>query len=98
MAQFDVYRVESGALVVDCQTDSLSHFTTRVVVPLVRSADAPSPTTQLHPVLEFEGKAYVLATHLLTAVPVSDLQGRAGSLAQEEYRIRNALDMLLTGV
>ncbi|MCW2336405.1 toxin CcdB [Sphingobium sp. B2D3A] len=82
MAQFDVYRVAGGALVVDCQTDSLSHFATRVVVPLVRSTDAPSPASRLHPVVEFDSTAYVLATHLLTAVPLSDLQQRAGSLAQ----------------
>lgn len=98
MAQFDVYRVHRDSLVVDCQANSLSHFTTRVVAPLMRSGNVPAPTTQLHPVLMFQDETYVLASHLLTAIPVSELRHRIGSLAREEYTIKNALDMLLSGI
>jgi len=98
MAQFDVHRFGNGSFVVDCQADSLSHLATRIVAPLMRCADAPAPSTRLHPVFRFEGEPFLLATHLLSAMPIHDLGRPVASLAAEEYVIKNALDMLLSGV
>lgn len=98
MAQFDVYRLANGSLVVDCQADSLSYLSTRTVAPLMRRADVPVPMTRLHPVLAFADEPFLLATHLLTAMPYRELGSPVASLAHEEYIIKNALDMLLSGV
>jgi toxin CcdB len=98
MAQFDVHRIASGALVVDCQSDSLRYLATRVVAPLMRRVDVPAPTTRLHPVFEFEGETFLLATHLLTAMPTRDLGRPVASLDAERYAIVAALDMVITGV
>lgn len=98
MAQFDVHRLPGDSFVVDCQSDSLSHLTTRVVAPLMPCAGAPAPTTRLHPVILFKGEPFLLATHLLTALPTRDLGRTIASLTAEEYVIKNALDMLLSGV
>lgn len=35
MAQFDVFRTTSGALIIDCQSEALAFLATRVMVPLV---------------------------------------------------------------
>ncbi len=98
MAQFDVHRLESGSFVVDCQSDSLSHLATRVAAPLMRSGDVPAPTTRLHPVFVFEGETFLLATHLLTAMPRRDLGRPVASLDAEHYTIIAALDMVITGI
>lgn len=96
MAQFDVHRVD-GTFVVDCQTDALCQLTTRAVAPLLRSSEVPKPIMRLHPVFQLEGDAFLLATHLLTAVPTRDLGPPVLSLASQRYSIKNALDMLLSG-
>jgi toxin CcdB len=98
MAQFDVHRVANGSFVVDCQSDSLSHLGTRVAAPLMRCGDVPAPATRLHPVLIFRDEAYLLATHLLTAIPTRDLGRPILSLETERYTIQSALDLLLSGV
>lgn len=98
MAQFDVYMIGKESFVVDCQADSLSHLSTRVVAPLMRCSDVPTPSTCLHPVLDFKGEEFLIATHLLTAMPCRDLGRAVASLGHEEYMIKNALDMLLSGI
>ena len=40
MAQFDVYRIEGGGLVLDCQSDPLRDLGSRVVAPLRPADDA----------------------------------------------------------
>jgi hypothetical protein len=98
MAQFDVHRLQGGSFVVDCQSDSLSHLATRVVAPLMRAREVPAPSARLHPVFPFEGEDYLFASHLLTALATRDLGLPVASLAAKEFTIKNALDMLLTGV
>lgn len=98
MAQFDVHRIEGESFVVDCQSDSLSHLGTRVVAPLMRRADVPTPSTRLHPLFEFRGETYLLATHLLTAMPTGHLGRPVASLGVERYTIVAALDMVITGI
>jgi toxin CcdB len=98
MAQFDIHRISNGSLVLDCQADSLSHFSTRIVAPLMPQGSVPAPTTRLHPVFDFDGEPMVLATHLLTAMPARELGRPLASLAADHYTIIAALDFLLTGV
>ena len=98
MAQFDVHRVANGSLVVDCQSDSLIHLKTRVVAPLMRLDDAPAVATRLHPKFQIDSEPFVLATHLLTALPTRDLGQALASLEAERYKIIAALDMIITGI
>ena len=99
MAQFDFFEiVGTEGFLVDIQADLLDHLTTRVVVPLLPAAEAPSPVGHLHPRFELEGVSYILATHLLSAVPAVELKARRGSLAHRRYDIIHAIDALLSGV
>jgi toxin CcdB len=98
MAQFDVHRMASGALVVDCQSVSLAFLTTRVVAPLMPATRVPARKDRLHPVFEVEGQPHLLAVHLAATLPARDLGPVILSLAQEHHAIVGAFDRLLTGV
>ncbi|MEP9358867.1 CcdB family protein [Sphingomonas sp. KR3-1] len=97
MAQYDVHPIDGGALVVDCQADTLSHLESRVVIPLLRRDEAPPATDFLHPILNVSGQTLVLATQLMTAVRKSELGRPVASLADARYAIVRATDLLLTG-
>lgn len=99
MAQFDFYVVPAGSgYWLDCQTDLMDEFNTRLVVPLLPLDTAPKPVRQLNPVLDIEGKPFVMATHYAGAIPESELGRAAGSLAHYRYEIVKAFDFLITGV
>jgi toxin CcdB len=99
VAQFGVYRLaRRPGLVVDCQTDLLSHIDSRFVVPLVAREEAPPPVRPLNPVFEIEGADYVMLTQSAAAVRTRDLGAGVASLAERDREIVNALDFLLTGV
>lgn len=98
MAKFDVYRLpDSGGLLLDCQADLLSDFGTRLVVPLLPSADAPKPVARLNPVFEIDGRDYVMVPQLAASVPLSELRAKVVSLRDHDLTIGNALDMLISG-
>ena len=99
MARFDVYALQrGGALVVDCQADLLDGLKTRVVVPLIAEGDAPKPARNLNPVLEVGGERFVLMAQFLSAVKVSELGAKVGSLESDGETVLGALDFLITGV
>jgi toxin CcdB len=98
MAQFDVYRMQNGGLVLDVQADIFADIGTRLVVPLMRE-EATAPTTpRLHPRFLVSGEELILMTELAAAIRTSDLRQRVTSLAQERFRIIGAIDVLLGGV
>jgi len=97
MARFSVHRHRDGMLLIDCQADLLDSFSTRIVIPLLPRGDNPPRFERLHPQLTVDGDSYTLATHLLTAVPLSVLGKPVASLADDHNVIMNAIDMLLTG-
>ncbi|MEP9400665.1 CcdB family protein [Sphingomonas silueang] len=98
MARFDVMPRRHGQLlVVDCQADVLRHLPTRFVVPLLDPAEIPAPVTRLHPLVDVDGRRWVLATHLAAAVPLRELAAPVASLSAEQDRIVAALDFLLSG-
>jgi toxin CcdB len=98
MAQYDVHRLPGGELVIDCQSDFLDRLETRLVVPLVEPLVVPAPLPRLHPVLEFEERKLLLATHLAGAIPLRELGPIVGSFAEASYTIQNAIDFLITGI
>lgn len=99
MARFDVIRLRGdGGLVLDCQADLLSQLSTRLVVPLVPRDRAPPPMSRLNPVFVIDGQEMVMMTQFAAAVEVRELGAVAVSLAAEDVRITNALDVLITGI
>ena len=97
MAQFHVYRVANGPLVLDLQTD-LIDTGTRVVAPLLPLATGPKEIGRLEPVFDIAGEAHALHTAEMAAVPSGLLRGEAvADLSRFDYEIRGALDMVFSG-
>ena len=97
MAQFHVYRVPGGRLVLDLQTN-LIETGTRVVAPLLPAASGPKAIGRLEPVFEVEGSAYVLHTAEMAAIRSGLLKGQpVADLSSFDYEIRGALDMVFSG-
>jgi hypothetical protein len=96
MAQFDVYRLAAGPLVVDCQADFLSYLHSRFVIPLLPS-NLVEGSIRLNPAFEIAGEMVHLFPQGAATVPAADLRERVKSLADESYTILNAIDFLLGG-
>lgn len=97
VAQFRVYRLPGGRLVLDLQPDVVD-IPTRVVAPLEPPSPALRPFTHLEPVFEIEGGRLALHAGELAAVPARLVSGEpVADLRCEDYAIRRALDMLLSG-
>jgi toxin CcdB len=97
MAQFQVYRVRGGRLVLDLQTD-LIETGTRVVAPLLPAAAGLRAIGRLEPVFEIEGTAHVLHTAEMAAIPSALLKAPpVADLSRFDYEIRGALDMVFSG-
>lgn len=97
MARFDVYKAtKARGFLLDCQSDLLDEFGSRVVVPLMPLTDVQT-VSRLHPVFVIEGNPYIMSTHLIFAIPVDRLGQKVGSLAQEDLTVTSALDMLFGG-
>lgn len=101
MSQFDVFRssrLGTYPLVLDIQADFHSNLTSRIVVPLVTRARAPSrPLTRLTPLMSVRGEEYVLMFPLMASVPKASLGEIVDSLAAQRAMLIAALDLLITG-
>jgi len=96
MAQFDVFRLQDGALVVDLQTDLIGLDATRLVAPLVdEGLYAAFPG--LTPIVTFEGKRRIVRVQQLSAVPAQALRGKVGSLPEARDELLRAIDFLTHG-
>jgi toxin CcdB len=99
MARFDYHANRDGlGYLLDCQADLLSHFDTRFVVPLIPVDQAPVPGGRLNPLFKIDGTLHSMVTQFAGSVPLQMLGRIEGSLEEEDFKISNALDMLLTGV
>jgi len=83
--------------VVDLQSDFLAELTSRVVAPLFPADKLAGPANQLNPLVEIEGKEFVLFTQLLAKLPKSDLKRPIASIADKHDEISRALDLRFTG-
>ena len=97
MARYSVYRLRSGTRVVDCQADVLAHLGSRFVVPLLQPDQLPDAIARLNPTLDFGKERLLLATHLAVSIPVREIATELGTLADQDFTISNAIDMLLGG-
>jgi toxin CcdB len=97
VAQFQVYRLPGGPLVIDLQSN-LIDTGSRVVAPLVPATGELKPITRLEPVFEVEGQQYSLHAAEVAAIPAGFTRVRpVADLSSQEYAIRGALDMLFSG-
>lgn len=107
MAQFDVYR-NSGSyskivpFVVDIQSDILSNFDSRVVIPLQSAAylkEMDIATIQkLNPEFTVCDTEVVLAPQQMAAVHVRELGKKVDTLVTSRHEIISALDVLTAGI
>ena len=96
MAQFDVYRLADGGLVVDCQADLLDNLDTRFVAPLL-PPELVEATMRLNPKFVLEGKTVHLFPQGAATIPAGELRQRVASFSDDGFTILNAIDFLLTG-
>ena len=97
MAQFDLYRLKSGQLVVDLQTDLIGINASRIVAPL-REAGYYTAFAGLTPSVEAEGATWIVRVQELAAVPGAELREPVGSLAEHRDALKRALDILIDGI
>jgi CcdB protein. len=97
MAQFDLYRLRGGQLVVDLQTDLIGIEASRIVAPL-REAGQYTVFPGLTPTVEVDGEAWIVRVQELAAVPGSELRELVGSLEVDRDRLKRALDILIDGI
>lgn len=96
MAQFDLFRLQGGQLVVDLQTDLIGIDASRIVAPL-REAGRYAAFPGLTPPIEFDGVAWIVRVQELAALPGVELREPVGSLAQHRDVLKRALDFLIDG-
>ena len=97
MAQFDLYRLGSGQLVVDLQTDLIGLDASRIVAPL-RDAGQYAALSDLTPEVHLDGSTWIIRIQELAALPGIELEGPVGSLADHRDALRRALEILIDGV
>lgn len=97
MAQFDVFRLKNGRLVVDLQTDLIGMDASRIVAPL-REVGRYVAFPGLTPQVQVEGMAWIVRVQELAAVPGAELQTPVASLASQRDALKRALDILIDGV
>lgn len=97
MAQFEVFRLSGGQLVVDLQTDLIGIDASRVVAPL-REAGRFAAFPGLTPAVDFDGADWIVRVQELAAVPSVELREPVGTLAAHRDALKRALDILIDGV
>lgn len=100
MARFDVYPHPVPALrkrtpyLLDVQNSHINRIATRVVIPMRLAEDFALRMRDLNPVFDVGGKAVVLDTAALAAVPLSELKKPTANLGGQSAAIVAALDAL----
>jgi toxin CcdB len=98
VARFDVHALLDGSgYVIDCQADLLSHYQTRLVVPVIALDQGPEIATRLNPVFEIDGQKMGMYTQFMASIPKAALGPVILSLAEHGVEIGPAIDWLLAG-
>ena len=96
MRQFDIVQLHDRKLVVLLQSDLLEERETRGVAPLISTRDV-RPTPRLHVPVKVGRKSYFMATEKLAAIQRSEISSVVGSVADRDYELRRALDVVFSG-
>lgn len=98
MDRFNVYSNPSGkGYLINVQADSMSHFNTRMVIPLLPLNEAPKPATILNPLFEIDGEMFSMVTQYMAAYPVKALKSSVFNANSRHDEIVAAIDLLLQG-
>jgi toxin CcdB len=103
MARFDVYPHPEASLrkrtpyLLDVQNSHIDRIASRVVIPLRLAESFALRMRDLNPVFEVGGKAVVLDTAALAAVPLAELKKPITNLGPQRDSIAAALDVLFGG-
>ncbi len=100
--QYTVYRNKNNSraypYLLDVQSDIIGELDTRLVIPLFSLADVSGrPARRLTPVLTVEGNSYLVMTHEMASVRLSQLGDEVVSVREHRDAIKSALDFLLDG-
>ena len=79
---------------LDVQNDYLSGLETRVVIPLRAASHFPLRAKGLNPELSVGGKAVVMETYAIAAIPSGELRRPVANLSADRLAIQDALDNL----
>ncbi len=97
IAQFHVFRLSDGQLVLDLQSDHINTGT-REVAPLVPVSNGLRSLTVLEPVFEIAGQPLALHTAEMAAIPAGLVALKpVADLTGDDYILRRALDMVFSG-
>lgn len=100
MARFDVYRHPDPVLrkrtpyLLDVQNTHINRIATRVVIPMRLAEDFALRMRDLNPVFDVGGKAVVLDTAALAAIPLAELKKPTLNLGAQSAAVVAALDVL----
>ncbi|MDK3073482.1 CcdB family protein [Sedimentitalea sp. JM2-8] len=97
-AQFDLYRMAGGPMVVILQSDLLDQLNTRVVAPLVPAHSVNRVLRSLNPVAVIGEESFLVMPQLAATLTLGELGTRIGSLAVLRDDILRAMDALLSGI
>ncbi|WP_380788413.1 CcdB family protein [Sphingomonas sp. R86521] len=95
MAQFDVYRLVTGDVVLDIQSEAFGHLRTRVVVPLLMASNETPPESRLTPILQVAGVSRIMMTYLIATILANTMRTNICSVTNDYLRIEAALDTLI---
>ena len=98
MARFQIYANPAGTgYVADVQADAMSHFNTRMVIPLLPLDEAPLPARILNPVFDLPSGRHALVTQYMAAIPAKFLKVPVASIEDRRDEIVAAIDLLFQG-
>lgn len=97
-AQFDLYRMADGQLVVVVQSDLLDQINTRVVAPLLPIGSVGRVLATLNPTVTLDGDTWLFMPQLAATLTLGELGTRIGSLAAMRDDMVRAIDALLSGI
>jgi toxin CcdB len=105
MAQFVVYRNQHAQtkvrfpLLLDIQANFLENLATRAVIPLTpQAASKNQKMDKLTPVVQVDGKHYIVLTPQLSAIAKKELGPVVADLSADRLDFIAALDFLITGI
>ena len=99
--QFTVYRNNGNRAypyLLDVQSDIIGELNTRLVIPLFPlSAFSGRPARRLNPLLNIDGEEYLVMTHEMASIRLSQLGDKVVNVREHRQIIKNAIDFLLDG-
>ena len=101
--QFTIYRNKGNAraypYLLDVQSDIIGELNSRMVIPLFPLASFTGrPAQRLNPVIIVEGGKYLVMTHEMAGVRLTQLGEAVTDVQESRQLIKDAIDFLMDGV